>query len=46
MSVQAGEKLHGLFTVVSFDENQMNLLDQNQKTLTVPRNKDTKVTIE
>jgi len=46
MSVQAGEKLHGLFTVVSFDENQMNLLDQNQKTLTVPRNKAMKVTIE
>lgn len=46
LSVKSGEKLHELFTVVSFDENQMNLLDQNQKELTVPRNKDVKVTIE
>lgn len=46
LSVQTGEKLQEFFTVVSFDENQMNLLDQNQKTLTLPRNKDTKVTIE
>ena len=46
LSVKTGEKLHELFTVVSFDENQMNLLDQNQKTITLSRNKDTKVTIE
>ncbi len=46
LSVQTGEKLQDLFTIVSFDENQLTLLDQNQNTMTLPRNKDVKVTIE
>jgi len=45
-TLQKGEKAHDLFTIVSFDENNLTLLGPKEKTLTIPRNKDTKVTIE
>jgi hypothetical protein len=45
-TLQSGEKLHDLFTIVSFDENQLTLLNHKEEKLTLPRNRDTKVTIE
>ncbi len=45
-TLQSGEKLHDLFTIVAFDENQLTLLNHKEEKLTLPRNQDTKVTIE